>query len=70
MTGPKVGATTMDRPEWAAAHPTKAEVYCCLTHNRNRGMKPNTAATIRLLAARIPSSIACTPALDDFSNPT
>ena len=37
----KVGATTMDRPEWIAANPRKAEVYCCLTNNVNRGVKPN-----------------------------
>lgn len=37
----KVGATTMDRPEWVAAHPTRSEVYCCLTHNKNRGRKAN-----------------------------
>lgn len=37
----KVGATTMDRPEWVACHPAKAEVYCTLTNNRNRGVKPN-----------------------------
>ncbi len=36
-----VGATTMDRPEWVAAHPMRAEVYCCLTNNKNRGKKPN-----------------------------
>ena len=36
-----VGATTMDRPEWVAAHPNKAEVYCALTNNKNRGKKPN-----------------------------
>ncbi|MCW9032624.1 MAG: PhoX family phosphatase [Rhodospirillales bacterium] len=36
-----VGATTMDRPEWVAAHPHKAEVYCALTNNKNRGKKPN-----------------------------
>ena len=36
-----VGATTMDRPEWVAANPRKVEVYCCLTNNRNRGVKPN-----------------------------
>ena len=36
-----VGATTMDRPEWVAAHPMKAEVCCCLTNNRNRGVRPN-----------------------------
>ena len=37
----KVGATTMDRPEWVAAHPDKAEVYCALTNNKHRGVKPN-----------------------------
>ncbi len=36
-----VRATTMDRPEWVAANPKKAEVYCCLTNNKNRGVKPN-----------------------------
>lgn len=36
-----VGATTMDRPEWVAAHPDMAEVYCALTNNKNRGLKPN-----------------------------
>ena len=36
-----VGATTMDRPEWVAASPKNAEVYCCLTNNKNRGVKPN-----------------------------
>ena len=41
MAGSKVGATTMDRPEWVASHPHKAEVYCALTNNKNRGLKPN-----------------------------
>jgi hypothetical protein len=36
-----VGATTMDRPEWVSANPKKAEVYCCLTNNKNRAIKPN-----------------------------
>lgn len=36
-----VGATTMDRPEWVAANPKRAEVYCALTNNKNRGKKPN-----------------------------
>ncbi|GAB4229517.1 MAG: PhoX family phosphatase [Kiloniellaceae bacterium] len=37
----KVGATTMDRPEWVAANPNAAEAYCCLTNNKNRGLKTN-----------------------------
>ena len=41
IAGSKVGATTMDRPEWVATNPHKAEVYCCLTNNKNRGIKPN-----------------------------
>ena len=41
MAGSAVGATTMDRPEWVAAHPKRAEIYCCLTNNKNRGKKPN-----------------------------
>ncbi|MDE0027775.1 MAG: PhoX family phosphatase [Deltaproteobacteria bacterium] len=36
-----VKATTMDRPEWVAANPRKAEVYCALTNNKDRGKKPN-----------------------------
>ncbi len=41
MAASAVGATTMDRPEWITAHPNKAEVYCALTNNKNRGKKPN-----------------------------
>ena len=37
----KVGATTMDRPEWVAINPMAVEGYCCLTNNKNRGVKPN-----------------------------
>lgn len=35
------GATTMDRPEWVASHPYKVEVYCALTNNKYRGIRPN-----------------------------
>ena len=41
IAGSKVGATTMDRPEWVAANPHVNEVLCCLTNNKNRGLKPN-----------------------------
>ncbi|MBL8574935.1 MAG: PhoX family phosphatase [Hyphomicrobiaceae bacterium] len=37
--GSKVGATTMDRPEWIAVNPRAAEAYCCLTNNSRRGTK-------------------------------
>ena len=38
-----VGATTMDRPEWIAAHPTQAQVYVTLTNNSDRAVKANQA---------------------------
>ena len=41
VAGSAVGATTMDRPEWIAANPHAVEAYCCLTNNKNRGVKPN-----------------------------
>ena len=41
QAGSAVGATTMDRPEWISANPNKAEVYCALTNNKNRGVKSN-----------------------------
>ena len=37
MAGSKVGATTMDRPEWIAANPLRVEAYCALTNNSKRG---------------------------------
>lgn len=36
--GSKVGATTMDRPEWIAVNPVATEAYCCLTNNSRRGV--------------------------------
>ncbi len=42
----KVGATTMDRPEWVAANPNAAELYCALTNNKNRGLKPNAGGDL------------------------
>jgi len=41
QAGSKVGATTMDRPEWVAVNPRAIEAYCALTNNKNRGVKPN-----------------------------
>ena len=38
----KVQATTMDRPEWVASNPHKAELLVALTNNKNRGKKPNS----------------------------
>ena len=41
MAASKVGATTMDRPEWVAVNPISVQGYCALTNNKNRGVKPN-----------------------------
>ncbi|MBR9857655.1 MAG: PhoX family phosphatase [Gammaproteobacteria bacterium] len=41
LAATQVGATTMDRPEWVAAHPTEPMVFCTLTNNKNRGVKDN-----------------------------
>lgn len=41
LAATQVGATTMDRPEWVAAHPHEPMVFCTLTNNKNRGLKDN-----------------------------
>ena len=41
MAASKVGATTMDRPEWVAVNPGRVEAYVALTNNKNRGLKTN-----------------------------
>lgn len=38
----QLGATPMDRPEWAAVHPQTREVYVALTNNDGRGDKQPT----------------------------
>jgi secreted PhoX family phosphatase len=51
LAASRVGATTMDRPEWIAANPKKAEVYGCMTNNKYRGKKdtqPLNAANPRV----------------------
>ena len=39
LAATKVGATTMDRPEWVAVNPFKTEAYVSLTNNKYRGEK-------------------------------
>ncbi len=50
MAASKVGATTMDRPEWVAVNPISVEGYCCLTNNSRRGAT-NDDGSIRTNAA-------------------
>ncbi len=53
----KVGATTMDRPEWVATNPVAIEAYCCLTNNSNRAvvkdgkMKTNAGGDVMEISA-------------------
>lgn len=37
-----LGATPMDRPEWADVHPATGDIYVTLTNNRNRGAAGTT----------------------------
>jgi uncharacterized protein len=50
----KVGATTMDRPEWVAVNPVAAEAYCALTNNSARGEKTNAGGDEMPLAGPNP----------------
>ncbi len=54
MAGDKVGATTMDRPEWVAANPRAPEVYVSLTNNRNRGEKKNSGGVEQVVGGPNP----------------
>ncbi len=56
MAGSRVGATTMDRPEWIAVHPNAAEAYCCLTNNSRRGALTD-AGTVRTNAGGDPMTV-------------
>lgn len=38
-----VGATKMDRPEWAAVNPANGEVYFTLTNNKDRKVDPGSS---------------------------
>ena len=41
LAGDRVGATKMDRPEWATVHPQTKEVYITMTNNTTRGTGTN-----------------------------
>ena len=56
MAASKVGATTMDRPEWIAVHPNASEAYCCLTNNSRRGALSDDG-TVRTNAGGDPMSV-------------
>jgi secreted PhoX family phosphatase len=46
-----LGATKMDRPEWAAVHPKNGEIYCALTNNSNRKVEPSGSSQMAVDAA-------------------
>ena len=50
----RLGATTMDRPEWVAVNPLAAEAYCALTNNKNRGIKANAGGDFQTVGGPNP----------------
>ncbi|HEX4872197.1 MAG TPA: PhoX family phosphatase [Nevskiaceae bacterium] len=44
LAADSVGATPMDRPEWAAVNPLNGEVYLTLTNNSNRRVMPSSSS--------------------------
>lgn len=50
MAASKVGATTMDRPEWVAVSPVAIEAYCCLTNNSRRKPEATNAGGDAMVA--------------------
>ncbi len=50
LAGDVLGATKMDRPEWAAVNPATGEMYCTLTNNSSRTPATTDAANPRAYA--------------------
>lgn len=72
LAADKLGATTMDRPEWVAANPFKAEAYVCLTNNKNRG-KEGKKQPVNAVNPRVNNQygqiVRWEPAWGNHSNP-
>ncbi len=76
LAASKLGATTMDRPEWVAVNPHETEAYCCLTNNKNRGVKPNAGGDDTPVGGANPRAenrygqiVRWYPANDDHADP-